>query len=91
MSDHGATGAGPGVGQEMGDKAAEGVEHLQAAARELIEAARDFLDVAQQVVDDPRATESVVETLTGLARVVRRSATGAAEGRSAPYEHIDLD
>jgi len=78
---------GPGDEIAMGDRAAEAVDHLQAAARELIAAARGFLDVAQQVVEDPKATESVVESLTGLVESVRNSATTG----DAPFERIDVD
>ena len=35
------------------DRVKEGVEHLQAAALELIAAARVFLDIAEDAVKDP--------------------------------------
>ena len=61
----------PAVGSEAGekraqfahDKAREGIEHLQAAAREIIAAARAALDVAEELVDDP----DTVASLTGMA------------------------
>ena len=40
-------------------RAREGLEHLQAAARELIEAARAALDVAEEVVNDPESLASL--------------------------------
>jgi hypothetical protein len=49
------------------ERAAEGLEHLQAAALELIAAARAFLDVAEDVVTDP---EGVTGTLASLAALV---------------------
>lgn len=50
-------------------RATEGVEHLQAAARELIAAARSFLDVADDLVEDrdrfSGAAGHVVDLLRG--------------------------
>lgn len=46
----------------------EGIEHLQAAARELISAARIFLDVVEDLVDEP---ERVVHSLSGAVEVFR--------------------
>jgi hypothetical protein len=49
------------------DRSAEAVEHLQAAARELLLAARSFLNVVEEVVEDRDrlvgAASSVVELL----------------------------
>jgi hypothetical protein len=42
------------------DRAREGIDHLQNAARELIAAARAALDVAEDLIDDPDAIASVV-------------------------------
>jgi hypothetical protein len=55
---------------EMDDRrGAEGIEHLQAAAREMLAAARSFLDVVEDVVEDPErlsaAANSVVELVRG--------------------------
>lgn len=63
----------------MDDRAADGVAHLQAATRELIAAARSFLDVAEELVDDPEAVTSVVGGLIDLVR----GASGAT-GRDGP-------
>lgn len=48
------------------ERAAEGVEHLQAAARELLAAARSFLDVVEDVVED-RARFADAATVVGEA------------------------
>ena len=48
-------------------RAAEGLVHLQGAALQLIAAARAFLDVAEDIVQDPGAAAHVVQTLSGLA------------------------
>lgn len=58
----------------MGDeRAAEGVEHLQAAALELIAAARAFLDVAEDLVTDP---ERVSGAMASLATIIDLAGRG---------------
>jgi hypothetical protein len=47
-------------------RTAEGVEHLQAAARELLGAARAFLDVVEDVVEDSDRLNGAAATLTDL-------------------------
>lgn len=59
-------------------RAREGVEHLQTAARELIEAARAALDVAEELVNDPESVASLAGTLATVGEVARR-VTGAGE------------
>lgn len=48
------------------ERAQEAVEHLQAAARELIAAARAVLDVAEDLVADPAPLLAVVSALGDL-------------------------
>ncbi|HSL60042.1 MAG TPA: hypothetical protein VK866_19505 [Acidimicrobiales bacterium] len=67
----------------MDDRTASGVAHLQAAARELIAAARTFLDVAEDLVDDPQAVSTVLDGLGGLGDVVR-GRTGASTSSESP-------
>lgn len=57
-------------------RASEGVDHLQAAAMEMIEAARAFLDVAEQVVSD---RERVAEAFSVVTDVARAAARGVSE------------
>jgi hypothetical protein len=64
------------------ERAAEGVDHLQAAALEMIEAARAFLDVAEQVVSD---RERVAEAFTVMTDVARAAAKGST-GRPTPAD-----
>jgi hypothetical protein len=72
------------------DRAGEAIAHLQTAAREMIAAARAFLDVAEQVVEDPKSGEALLGTLGDVARrVVPRS--GHAEGDEGGFEHIPVD
>lgn len=55
------------------ERARQGIEHLQAAARELIAAARAALDVAEDLVDDPDTVASltgVADSVTGFVRSV---------------------
>lgn len=67
------------------------VEHLRAAAHELISAMRGFLDIAEELVDDPKAREAVVDTVASFADAARSAARGAGEAPpDDEYEHIDL-
>lgn len=92
--DEGAAGADGGAPDGADQRAGEAVDHLRAAAHELIGAVRGFLDVAEELIDDPKAGEAVVDTVTSLAEAARRGARSAAGVRpSSPgddYEHIDL-
>jgi hypothetical protein len=67
------------------ERAATGVEHLQAAAREMIEAARAFLDVIDDFVGDDDKVASVAEAFGSLARGAARAA------RSEPEEDSRSD
>ena len=50
------------------DRARQGVEHLQAAAIEMIAAFRAFLDVAEEVVRDPSAVTALATSLVESAK-----------------------
>ncbi len=65
------------------ERGREGVEHLRAAARELIEAARAMLDVAEEWVEDPEAVAALAGTLVSVGAVARRVA-GTAGWPPAP-------
>jgi hypothetical protein len=67
------------------ERAAEGLEHLQAAALELIAAARAFLDVAEDVVTDP---EGVTATLASLAALVDMVTRRGGRAAAAPDEDV---
>ena len=60
------------------ERARQGVEHLQAAAIEVISAVRAFLDVAEAVVRDPAAAAATASTFVEAARTV------ASPGAAAP-------
>jgi hypothetical protein len=52
------------------EDAAEGLEHLQSAALELLAAARSFLDVAEEVVREPGVAATIVHAAAGVGRAV---------------------
>ena len=56
-----------------GERTAEAVDHLRAAAKEMIAAVRSFLEVAEELVDDPKAVERVLDTVGSLTDAARRS------------------
>lgn len=55
---------------KQADPAREGVEHLEAAAREMIAAARSMLDACEELLGDPRAGEMVASFVGSVARAV---------------------
>ena len=56
------------------DRMAEGIEHLQTAALEMIEAARAFLDVVEELVTDPERVTGTLATVATLVDGAGRSA-----------------
>ena len=58
---------------EAQDDLAQGVEHLQTAAREVIRAGRSLLDAAEGLVEDPTALQGLLGTLSSLAQAAVRS------------------
>lgn len=52
------------------DSARDGLEHLQAAAHEMIAAARSLLDACEEVLEDPRASETLASIFGSVSRVV---------------------
>jgi hypothetical protein len=69
------------------DRAAAGLAHLQAAARELIEAARAVLDVASDLVEDPKAVTAVADTLGSLVRTAATAGRRAVHDDASPSTH----
>ena len=57
------------MAEDAEDKVAQGIEHLQAAAREMIRATRSLLDAAEELVDDPRSVQDLVGSLAHAAQV----------------------
>ncbi|MEY2404166.1 MAG: hypothetical protein QOD38_1717 [Acidimicrobiaceae bacterium] len=52
------------------DPARDGLEHLQAAAHEMIEAARSMLDAVEEILEDPRAATAMATAFGTMSRVV---------------------
>jgi hypothetical protein len=76
----------------LGD-AAEGVEHLHTAAKEMIRAARSLLDAAEGLVDDPKVVQGLAGTLTDLAGAAAawlRTSPLEPEGDGGQVQRIDL-
>jgi hypothetical protein len=76
---------GDEVHDDARDRAQEGLEHLQAAAKELIAAARAALDVAERLVDDPERMTAAVGSVASLGRLLR-DVTGPGDGRRQEAE-----
>ena len=70
-----------------------GVDALQAAAREAIEATRALLDVAEAMVDDPDVAERLGSIVRSVGSVAARAArtAGAAAGRDSRGHGSDED
>jgi hypothetical protein len=74
------------------ERARESVEHLQAAARELIAAARAALDVAEDLVDDPDVAATMAGAVGSFGDVVRNLAASWRTGGSPVGNgHVDDD
>ncbi len=79
---------------DVGDKsyADEGFEHLQSAAKEMIHAARSFLDAAEGLVDDPSALRSVSGLMNDVVgrftSAAGGSGGGSSDGDDDGYERI---
>lgn len=72
------------------ERAREGVEHLQTAALELIEAARAFLDVAEDVVRDPSELVALAETVARVVAVARPRSDGARSAAEPRVQRIHV-
>jgi hypothetical protein len=66
----------------LDERARAGIEHLQAAAREAIGAARALLDVAEELVTDPAALQSALGSLGSVLQAALGSVRvpGSADG-----------
>jgi hypothetical protein len=66
------------------DPAREGLEHLQAAAHEMIAAARSMLDACEELISDPKAGETLAALVGSVARAV-----GGITGAAVPGDRTD--
>jgi hypothetical protein len=66
--------------EDSSDLAQEGLAHLQSAAKEMIAAARSFLDVAETLVEDPQAVQALGGAVTALAKLAAGTLMNATDG-----------
>ncbi len=88
------------MGEAIGSEPNDGVAHLQAAALEMIAAARAFLEVAESVVQNPEAVRTAVVTVGAMAKAVMQAVDptstkangdgGGDDQADPPIEHITL-
>lgn len=64
------------------DRAAEGIDHLQAAALEMVQAARAFLDVVEEFVSDRDKVADVVAVVGSMAEAAGRAARSGPPTRA---------
>lgn len=74
-------------------RAEEGIEHLQAAAHELIAAARVFLDSIEQLIEEPERVKDSIVAVVDLVRdaTARRSQPWESHAWSDPFTDASRD
>lgn len=70
------------------ERAREGIEHLQAAALEMIAAARAFLDVAEDLVRDPSGLAHVADLAADLVGGRKPAPAPAEDAEPARVQRI---
>jgi hypothetical protein len=83
------------MAEDAEDKVHEGIEHLQAAAREMIQATRSLLDAAEELIDDPRSVQDLVGSLTHAAQAAASrfrpgTPTREDDGDDGHVQHIKV-
>jgi hypothetical protein len=76
---------------ERDDLAQKGLEHLQAAAREVIQATRLLLDAAEELVEDPTAVQDLVGNLATVANAAAARVRATVPRDDAEGERADDD
>jgi hypothetical protein len=73
------------------ERAAKGIEHLQGAALEMIEAARAFLDVVEELVNDREKVAEAASTLSSFAAAAARAAGAESESprKTSDDDHVE--
>lgn len=77
----------PGLGADPRVQA--GLEHLQRAAREAIAASRALLDVAEELVEDPKVVGEVFQALGSLGGFAGRANRPGSSGRPSAARPTD--
>ncbi len=72
------------------ERASEGMDHLQAAAREMIDAARAFLDVAEEYIEDRERLGRAAGLVSRVAEVAGKTAQQAS-GLVGDTDRVDHD
>ncbi|HWJ61576.1 MAG TPA: hypothetical protein VNS19_06380 [Acidimicrobiales bacterium] len=86
----------PGPWEEHDPRLQAGLEHLQRAAREMIAASRALLDVAEELVEDPKAASGIIDLLGSVAGRAGRSPVHGVphddddEGDDPPVQRIPV-
>jgi len=70
------------------DPAREGLEHLRGAAHEMIAATRSMLDACEELLDDPRAGETLTSVVGTVARLVGGITGLVPSGESADHDDV---
>ena len=85
------------MAEDAEDKVHEGIEHLQAAAREMIRATRSLLDAAEDLLEDPTSVQDLVGSLAHAAQAAATrfgiGVTGAppeGDGDDGPVQRIKV-
>lgn len=71
------------------DPARAGLEHLQAAAHEMIAAARSMLDAVEELLDDPKMATSLTSAFATVGKVIEgavSSVAGVVAGGHADHD-----
>jgi hypothetical protein len=71
------------------DPAREGVEHLQAAAHEMIAAARSMLDAVEEILEDPRAASSMASAFGTVSRLIEGAVAQVSGVVAAGHSEAD--
>lgn len=74
----------------MEERADEAMAHLQTAAKEMIHAARAFLDIAEELVTDPKTSDTVLKVFDSLADAAGRTRARDRDDGPDPVEHIPV-
>ena len=74
------------AGHDAGTAVGEGLQHLEAAARELVEAGRSFLDAVEVAIGRPGGVDAFLRDLAG-----RSGSSASDQEPDEPYEEIPVD
>ena len=83
------------MAEDANEKVHQGIEHLQAAAREMIQATRTLLDAAEELIDDPTSVQDLLGSLAHAAQMAaarfRPGGSGAGDdGDDGHVQHIKV-